>query len=535
MKKFHPAFLSVLSGILLYAAWPVSPLTFFIFTGFIPLLWLEQQGLSRRSFFWWVYFAMFIWNVATTWWIMNSTVPGGILAMLANSALMCIPWIAFYNIKKRMGPAIGYSSFVLFWLTFEYLHLNWELTWPWLTLGNAFAVKPDWVQWYEYTGTSGGSLWVLLVNLLLFLILKKLTGEKKFNVRLTSLLIAIVLLPFMLSFYIGSQRFPFFKERTPNNIVVVQPNVDPYLKFDPAHANTQLQNLIRLSQSAIDSGTKLLIWPETAIPVAIDETQIVQHPFLQPVYAMLRQHPQVRLLTGIEGYRFFHESEKSKYSRRYPDSGLYFDSYNSAALFDSSTIQLYHKSKLVPGVETLPSFLRFLDKWFEKFGGTTGGYARQDERTVLVADNSNYKIAPSICYESIYGEFMSEYIRNGANIIVVITNDGWWSETPGFRQHMNYARLRAIETRKWVARSANTGISCFIDPQGKVYQPQPWDKAAVIKQSIPDNNTIRTFYTRSGDLISKIAVILTILLAVWNLFLITKRIVRREKKPVVSK
>jgi apolipoprotein N-acyltransferase len=130
---------------------------------------------------------------------------------------------------------------------------------------------------------------------------------------------------------------------------------------------------------------------------------------------------------------------------------------------------------------------------------------------------------------------MTAYMRNGANLIAVITNDGWWSETPGYRQHMNYARLRAIENRKWVVRSANTGISCFIDPQGKVYQPQPWNTAAAIRQNIPDTNSIITFYTASGDIISRIAIGLTIVLGVWNIFLIIKSFTGRAKKTIVSK
>ena len=154
---------------------------------------------------------------------------------------------------------------------------------------------------------------------------------------------------------------------------------------------------------------------------------------------------------------------------------------------------------------------------------------------MLIPDNSNYRIAPAICYESIYGEFMTEYIRNGANLIAVITNDGWWSETPGYRQHMNYARLRAIETRRWIVRSANTGISCFVDRQGEVFQAQPWDKAAAIKRPIPEGNSFRTFYVMNGDIISKIAIAITLLITIWNIVLIIKRLFNRAKKPVVSK
>jgi apolipoprotein N-acyltransferase len=183
-------------------------------------------------------------------------------------------------------------------------------------------------------------------------------------------------------------------------------------------------------------------------------------------------------------------------------------------LDSNGTQSFYHKSMLVPGVETLPWFLKFIDKWFEKFGGTTAGYARQNERTVLNT-KSGYKIAPAICYESIYGEYMSKYVRNGANLICIITNDGWWKNTPGHKQHMNYARLRAIETGTWVARSANTGISCFIDPYGIVINPEPYDTKAAIKLSIPVTNRSKTFFVKYGDVLSKIMIALSIALLVW--------------------
>src|ERR1700722_5021928 len=154
MKKNHPA--------------PLSPLPPLVFVAFIPLLWLDRQGVRRARFFGWTYLAMLIWNVGTTWGIWNSTIPGALGAILANSALMCIPWLGVHWIRQRMGNGFGYCSLILFWLSFEYFHLqNWGLSWPWLTLGNVFAAHPEWIPWYDVTGTSGGSLWILVVNVLL--------------------------------------------------------------------------------------------------------------------------------------------------------------------------------------------------------------------------------------------------------------------------------------------------------------------------------------------------------------------------------
>jgi apolipoprotein N-acyltransferase len=528
MKKFHPFLLSALSGLLLFAAWPESPLTLVIFIAFIPLLWLEAQGIRRSKFFGWVYLSMLIWNTATTWWIWNSTGPGAVAAILANSLLMCVPWICFHYVKKRMGDDFGYAALVVFWLGFEYFHLqNWGLSWPWLTVGNVFATHPNWVQWYEFTGTSGGGLWVWVVNILLFRCLWQFIHRKTLNFRAGIGAALVLVVPLILSPLLipapQDKVVPQDKVFIPD-IVIVQPNIDPYEKISTGSFDAQLQKLIRLSDSAIDSNTVLVIWPETALineNGGIVEDHMKENYFLRPLWDFLNRHPHIDLLTGIDGSRFFNEKH-SPTAFKIPDSDKYAESYNSAAILDSGgLVHVYHKSMLVPGVETLPPFLHFLDSWFDKFGGTTGGYTGQPDRTPLSTSDNGYHIAPAVCYESIYGEFMSRFSRNGADLIAIITNDGWWGDTPGHLQHLNYARLRAIETRRWVVRSANTGISCVINPAGQIVESRPWDQVATIKRSVPPEHII-TFYVRYGDCISKLAILLTILLVCWNLITIIK-------------
>ena len=211
---------------------------------------------------------MLIWNSITTWWIWNSTDVGAIGAIVANTAFMSLPWLALYNVNKRLGPKFSYWAFLCCWMTFEYIHLNWELSWPWLTLGNVFANTPNWIQWYEFTGTSGGSLWILLINILILLQIRK-AGQLRLllNRRLAILLAAGIGLPLLVSFLVKTFTFPFVTTDQPvgKNIVVVQPNIDPYAKFFPGTQEQQLQQLIRLSEAAIDSQTVLVAWPETAI------------------------------------------------------------------------------------------------------------------------------------------------------------------------------------------------------------------------------------------------------------------------------
>jgi apolipoprotein N-acyltransferase len=526
MKKFHPLVLSLFSGLLLFAAWPASPLTFLIFIAFVPLLWLEQQGIRRRKFFGWTYITMLIWNAATTWWIWNASGPGAIGAILANSLIMCLPWLGFHFVKTRLGPKWGYASLVILWLTFEYIHLqDWGLSWPWLTLGNVFAGHPGWVQWYSITGTSGGGLWILTINIVTFQLLIK-SAAHPFPKRKLILLIAILVLPLIGSYIILQSIPPPSKEKFPrHNIVIVQPNIPSDEKLPTGGFEAMIHKLIRMSEEAIDSNTVLVIWPETALYMenGISEDNMKTNYFLNPLWDFLRRHPQINLFTGVESYRSYKEGAQSATAKAIPNTNIYVDSYNAAAVFDSTgPLQFYHKSKLVPGVETLPFFLHFLDPLFEKFGGTTGGYTGQSDRTPLLTSNHSYTIAPAVCYESIYGEFLANYARNGADIIAVITNDEWWGDTPGYTQHEYYARLRAIETRRWVVRSANTGVSCIIDPTGRIVGSRHWYQPAVIKGNIPPEKE-QTFYVKYGDLISRLAILAAIILAIWTPVQIIKR------------
>ncbi len=500
MSRYTNLFLSLLSGLLLFAAWPVSPFTFLIFFAWLPLLWMEENVKSRRHYFLLIYLAMFIWNVSTTWWIWNASVPGAVAAFLANSFLMCLPWMGYRIVKHRLGEKMGYVSLLVFWMSFEYFHLHdWGLSWPWLTLGNVFATRTEWVQWYEFTGSSGGSLWVILMNVFLFMHLKKnINRPEKRSYKFLLITFSLFAIPILASRFVIK---PASIISGTENVVVVQPNIDPYEKISTGSFEAQMEKLIRVSEKQVDSNTRLLIWPETALysENRIDEAGMKNNFFLVPLWEFLKKHPNMSLFTGIESYRQFDHPTK------YTDSfnNIYYESYNGSVLMDSSgTLAFYHKSMLVPGVETLPWFLKFISSWFEKFGGTTAGYARQEDRTVL-SNNHGFKIAPAICYESVYGEYLSQYVRNGANLICVITNDGWWKNTPGHKQHMNYARLRAIETRTWVARSANTGISCFIDPNGRVINARPYDTEAAIKLNFEPNEN-KTFFVTYGDLLSKL-------------------------------
>lgn len=497
-----------------WLAWPGLPFTFLIFFAWIPLIIVAEEVKKQSHFLGLCYLAMLTWNLGTTWWIWNATAPGAVAAWLANSLLMCVPWLAFRFFRNKLSPLPGYLFLVAGWMSFEWLHLqDWGLSWPWLTLGNIFAMRPDWIQWYQHTGVAGGTLWILLVNILLhrhWKINTQQCGSKNYRWLLAGT--ALVIIPAGISVALYSSR-SFLNTGTQKEVVIVQPNIDPYEKVTASSANDQVEKLLQLTRAASNKETALVIWPETALysPYGFDEEKLNQYSVLQPIFNWLNTYQQSSLFTGIESFRWM--NSPTKYSSPTVEGKMFYEAYNGAVLLDKyGTAGTYHKSMLVPGVETLPWFLRFMNNWFHKFGGVTAGYAKQEERTLLNEKNG-FHLVPAICYESIYGDFLRQTVKQGANLIAVITNDGWWKKTPGHIQHLHYARLRAVETGCWVARSANTGISAIIDPSGKIIESRGYDEASTLRYSIPLTKPAPTFYVQHGDWLYKLMALLTILLA----------------------
>ena len=217
-------FLSVLSGLLLAFAWPEIGIFPILFFAFIPLLMLEDDlqksddNKKGRKVFWLSFLAFFIFNAITTYWVYHATLFGAIAAFLVNATLMATAFYLFHKIKSATTTRLGYLAFITFWISMEYLHLNWDLSWPWLTLGNGFANFTDVVKWYEFTGFLGGSLWVLLMNILLFRL------AKQQNLKAIVFPLLVLLIPIISSYYLT----PDIKEGKPLKVLIVQPNINPY-------------------------------------------------------------------------------------------------------------------------------------------------------------------------------------------------------------------------------------------------------------------------------------------------------------------
>lgn len=512
VKKTHLILLSLLSGIILALGWPVRGFPGLLFVGLVPLLWMEDHILRNRERFspfaalFYSYPAFLAWNGLTTWWIYNSTGVGAIFAIVANSFFMSVVFQAFHFSRKklRFAPA-GYACLVFYWMAFEYLHLNWNLNWPWLNLGNGFSSRYKWVEWYEYTGAMGGTLWVLAANILAFGILAFILQKRWKKIWIFGPFLAgWILLPLGISFLI---YFNYQEKKEPVNIVVVQPNLDPYQEQYTVPPPEVIRRIMNLAGPAIDSSTDFLVAPESAIQEQMWENDINTFQSIRLLKGVIREYPSLNIVIGGSTFRMFEKGEPlSRTARKFTDSEGHYDAFNTAILINASdSLQLYHKSKLTPGVEILPSFgkLRFLEKFALDLGGTVGSLGTDPLRKVYSAIGT-VKVSPTICYESVFGEFFSEFVRNGAQVMFIITNDGWWGNTAGYRQHFSFAALRAIENRRSIARAANTGISAFIDQRGDAAQVTRYWEPAVIRGSVNANSAL-TFYTQHGDYLARIA------------------------------
>jgi len=523
--KSNNFLLCFLSATLL-SAW-YGHLTIFIFFAFVPLLMLEDN-LSRANaprrklkLMGFSFLTFLLWNLSVTWWIVYASFEGACIAFLFNSLFMSVTFVIFSNIKNRIKKPWAIWLFIPLWLAFEYGHSVWDLAWIWLTVGNVFAFSHNWVQWYEFTGSSGGTLWVLFVNVLIFTTIKNNATLKIFSKPILKIAGAIII-PILISYSIVLIKKPLADEKEKYKVLVVQPNIDPYnVKFYQDY-QTQFFKMLEMVKGKISTETDYLLLPETFITDDSDEDQINSLEVVQWFRdSLLKKYPDLKIVVGADTYKFFkNKKEMSATARLYQPTGEYYDSYNTALQIDTSKVQIYHKSKLVPGVEQMPfqAILKPLEGLALKMGGTFGSLGLQEDRSVFCNTRDSSKIAPVVCYESVFSDFVTEYVRNGATFIFIITNDGWWNNTPGHVQHLNYARLRAIENRRQIARCANTGISCFIDEFGNITNATKYWEEAVIEKDLFANNKV-TFFSGFGDLISYAAIIIAVFSLLFSLFL----------------
>ena len=513
--KTRNILLAILSGGLLTAAWPTWGIAPLVFIGFVPLLLLEDRIAhgEKGKLFWLSFLTFLIWNVATTWWVWNAT-PAAIAAWVLNALFMAIVFNVFHLTKKKVFNK-PWGNFILipYWMAFELLTYLWAAKWPWLNLGNVFSSHHEWIQWYEYTGVAGGTLWILLVNIMIANIIQFFKSRETkplfINIGVEA---ALLLLPIVFSTYIYKHYEDQGKE---TEVIVVQQNCDPWNEqFDHQFDAQVIQNNINLSLPLVTPNTRFVVSSESAIQEGIwlDKTQDARA--LNTLHDYIQRFPQMAFIIGGTTYECVPQGMEDDFpARQIGDSDKYYYCHNSALLIDADDMQYRNKSQLTPGVEAIPEWMGFL-KNFSITMGIARGTLKTDPESKVMAFG-DHKVGVAICYESAFGEYVGSFCKKGADLLFVITNDGWWGDTPGYKQHFEFSKLRAIENRRCIARSANTGRSGFFNQRGDVLQQTQYWVPDAIRETLKANDKV-TFYAKHGDYLSRIAVYLTfVLLITW--------------------
>ena len=533
MKNRTVVFLGLAAAFVLLMSAPflVKGCGWLALLGFVPLLCMERlaSGQGARHFWWWHYGTFAAWNFVTTFWVCNATVGGGIFAALANALQMSLVFGAFRWVKRRMNraTAVPYLFLAAAWIAWEKYYLTVaQISWPWLVLGNAFAGTVRLVQWYEFTGALGGSLWIWASSLSVFGLMVALSdgrfsGRWNGKARAAALLGTVLVLfgPMVCSAIIWNRYEEVSEGKIP--VVIAQPDFDPYNKFGGMTQDQQTavllgqfaQGLKEMEKDSVrtsDASGVLLLAPETFTSDILCN-DIPSSRTFQRFRSFLLEHPEADILFGASSWTRYEQVSRPSANARKMGDGDWYETHNSALIVDSAgRFGLYQKSKLVPGVEMLPypTVLGPIDD--KLLGGVAGRCVGQESVSNLMFRQS-VPVGCAVCYESVYGEHCASYVRAGARLLTVITNDAWWGDTPGYRQHLNYARLRAIETRRDIARCGNTGISAFIDQKGRILSRTAWWEPAVLR-GVVNLSSRETFFVRAGDLVGRICVLLTVLL-----------------------
>lgn len=530
--------LALISGVLLAISWPTYGLPFFIFFAWVPLLMMEHNVAKfsdikkkKLAVFCYAYLTFLIWNFVSTGWLYNSQLPDGSKSLLAvlfpvltNSLFMALVFVFYHLYKKSQGTYFGLVFFVAIWMAFEKLHLVWEFTWPWLNLGNVFAEYHQFVQWYDTLGATGGSFWILICNVLVFYTVRiwQAGRQRKSLVKNVLMTAGFIIVPMVISlvkYYTYS-----VKPIGTINVTMLQPALDPYNEKYQKDSLTIESDLLSIAEknskftypSAATTETvkpeniDLYLAPETSLPGigGFSERGFHNSLLINNIKIFLANHPKSVYMGGISSYYVYKEDGEKSSTASYLDrQGIWVDDYNSAIqIIPNQQPEVYHKAMLVPGVEIFP-YIKVLkpilgDAMLD-LGGTTRSLGISTERKVFANPYNQSVIAPIICYESIYGEFVTGYVKKGANLLTIVTNDSWWGYSQGHKQLLVYAKLRAIETRREIARAANSGTSAHINSRGDIVDELPYGAKGALTAKVNLINK-ETFYTRSGDFLSRI-------------------------------
>lgn len=502
MNKFleNKLAVSLTAGLLLGLSFPPVNLSFLTFPAFMLLFTLADKCDSNKQLAYYSYFGFVLWNLAGTYWLMMASLIAGIAAVMANAAIMTIPLVLMRTFSKKTSNVLFLALLhAATWVSYEFLHHNWDLSWPWLTIANAWANQVSLIQYISVTGHLGITFWVIFSSSLAYYSLK---NKSRFVAVIATF---SFLLPSgtSLLYYLNSQEEISTKF---TNVSVIQPNHDSYQSHGGlGNHQTLMDSLFSITTSTIMDNTELVVWPENAIDAGIYMNSYTANRIADSARAW-----NSSIITGTGLFELY-DTPPTLYMDMYDDKARNYFNSTLYVTADGDKSR-YDKHNLVPIVERFP-FVEFFNA-IDVFGwlnwGKIAGFGKGEIPTSIVTDS--FTTQGLICYDSVYPRWIREFVVNGSDFITIITNDGWWGNTSGHYQHFAFARLRAIEFDRWIVRSANNGFSGIIDPKGNVIiKTNYWERTGFNFQ-VPTKTT-ETFYTKFGDWLANISLFLTIIAA----------------------
>lgn len=429
---------------------------------------------------------------------------GGLL--LWQPFFFTLPVSIYFTVRKSLNSHYAVVSFPFIWITFEWLYALSEFAFPWLTIGNTQTYQIEKIQFIEITGVYGISLWILLLNILIYFLLRaaiNLESRRK-QFALFSTIVVLYVAPNFYTLTVEEKKYLATYAKS-FHVGVVQPNVDPWNKWEGADTFegrwSQVQEYLQLIGRNINDSTDVIVLPESAILLNLPSFYQQYLEFKKIIDSL-----NIAVVSGYVKVKYYQQENAPASASAIAGTNIRYDSYNSILLVEPRihSPQSYSKMRLVPFAERIPyaeqvPFLIEPLRW----GVGISNWGKGTDSTIFYSQKINSKFLAMVCYESIFPEFVSSFVNKGAEFLVFITNDSWWGNTSGARQHYQYAVLRAIENRRWVVRCANGGISSFIDPCGNIYDKTDMYVRAYIQHKITPLQE-KTYYTQHGDWLARI-------------------------------
>jgi apolipoprotein N-acyltransferase len=515
MQMKNKTLIILLACFALITGWQSSYFWVLLIIAFIPLVYLIEERSKFKLFL--VYFIFVVWYGVSVFWVLDVNTEAAIAVWLIYPIFILVPFLIYKFTLKKYNYRIASFVFIATWLSIEYMHHNWGFGSPYMTLGNGLAGSIKVIQWYEYTGVLGGSLWVITINFLLYGIIRKVRINQKIKKVHIVTIFCVVLIPIAISLQLNKRTI----ENTKNiEVVSVHTNADCYnFKYKVAPRKL-INHYLKATLSTITEKTAFIVWPETAIKGKywISEKSIKDGSLLKYIKDTIAlKSPNANIISGIFLNQFVSNNDKiDAYAHFNKNHKIWYYKYNGAINIDPQLDRYEYrtKQKLVPMEESTPypSIMSGLKGVVKSLGNFNFYYEKEDGK-VFYNRKTDTKASMLICYESLFGEEVSKHSKNGAEVLFVGLNEGWYKNIKAASDFNRFGILRAIENRKFVVRSSNDGISSIIDTKGNIIEELSDFRPGALRVTVGTNKKI-TFYAKHGDYLGRYSVVLLVLLLV---------------------